>query len=127
MMAAGNGCSYDYVRLSRVTMEQHLKSGQQKHEQGHAFLAAQLPDSLDQLFRKHEALGRSAIGLHGRAWSIRRQLQQWRRSLELLAPVTQLPLQHLAPQPFSLPHREIRVLDWQFRKRRSFTATEGVI
>ena len=36
-------------------------------------------------------------------------------------------LQHLALQPFALPHREVRVLDRQLRQRRRFSVQESVV
>ena len=60
---------------------------------------------------------RPAHTLHRRSWSIRRQLQQRRRTCQLRAPVLQLFLQYFALQPFPLPHRIVAILHRQLRQR----------
>ena len=70
-----------------------------------------------QLHSQPHTLLRPAKTLHCRSRPLRRQLQQCRRSRQLLAPVLQLLLQHLAQQPLPLPHRIVRILHRQRRQR----------
>ena len=65
-----------------------------------------------------KALHAAAEGLFGRSRPVRRQRQQRRQLLQLLAPVRHLLLEHLALQPAPLPLRVVGVLDRQRRERR---------
>ena len=56
--------------------------------------------------------------LHRRARFVRRQLQHRQLASQLLPPVRQLLLQHLALQPLTLPHRIVCILYFQLRQRR---------
>ena len=56
--------------------------------------------------------------LHRWSRPVRRQLQQLGRTFQLLLPITDLLLQHLALQPFALPHRIVGILHRQLCQRR---------
>jgi hypothetical protein len=72
-------------------------------------------------------MARAIHGLHGRPRLIRRQFQDARSAAQLLPPVTELPFQSFALQPFALPTGIVRVLNRQVGQWRWFRFREGVV
>src|SRR5690349_17478425 len=63
----------------------------------------------------------AAISLRRRPRKISPQFEQRRSARELRLPIVQLPLEPFARQPFTLPIREVRVLNRELGQRRRFT------
>ncbi len=110
-------CSDRHVLLPGISTQQYAKPRQQRHEQCCAVVPAQSLEVLREPLGNTERLGRSSVRLLRRTQPVRRQLQHWRQTGELLAPVTQLPLQHFSLQPVPLPLCIVRVLDEQGSQR----------
>src|SRR5262249_22308578 len=108
---------HHHVHLPRVPAQQHLEPRQQRHEQRHPFTSAQRPQPLAHFPRQPHFVVRSPIPLHRPTHSIRRQLQDLRRTCKTLPPIPKLPLQHLSRQPLPLPARKVPVLDGQLFQR----------
>ncbi len=70
---------------------------------------------------------RSPVALHGRAWPVRRQVEDGRSPGELLPPVGKLLLQKLALQPLPLPVGKVRILDRQLRQRRGLPSRKRAV
>src|ERR1044072_4798327 len=94
LITAGDACAQHDIRLSRVPVNQRLKSCEQRHEQRRSFFSAQLPDCGAERGVKAEALARSNKALDSAARSIHRQLRQWRRTGQLFLPVCDLLFEH---------------------------------
>src|SRR6266545_7848745 len=106
-------------------MEQRLKGGQQRHEQGRVLALAQLLKRLAQTGRQDERFHRAAIRLHRRARSVGRQFQRWQPSIQLPFPPRQFAVEEL--EPFLLPDGEIGVLNGRLRQFRRLARAQTAI
>src|SRR5439155_17045226 len=105
------------VLLSGITREQSFEGGQHRHEGSHAVLVAEIFHSIGNFFGEWNGLIRTKEFADFRTGAIRRKLQEWRSSAQMLAPVTQLLFKYLTVQVISLPGRVIRVLNGKFWQR----------
>ena len=102
--------------LPAPARQQHLERRQQHHEQRRALAAApvaQRPASAPPAARSQQP--RAAIALHRRPRTVGRQAPAPPALPQLLLPVRELLLQHLALQPVALPQRIVRILHRQAR------------
>ncbi len=115
----------EQVLLSGMPAEQRRERGEEDHEQGGPFPAAERMEAGRQL-RAELGLAQPAAPAHH--WGPRpvdRQLQHGRRPRQALAPPAELRREHLAAQPHALPDREVRVLHRQRRERRGAARKGG--
>src|SRR5579872_1691218 len=101
--------------LPRISLQQRLEPRQRHHEQRRSFPLAQFLQSTVQLPAQHHHPLPTPVALLRRSHPVRRQLQHLHPT-QLLPPVLQLLLQHLALQPLPLPLRKISVLDRRLRQ-----------
>jgi hypothetical protein len=116
--ASGDGAAHDDVLDPAVLREQHLEGAQQRHVQRRPLAPPERLRALQQLGGEIHRNRLAPVRPHRRAGMVRRQLQQLRRSRELLRPVRELPIQDLALQLLALPHGVVRVLHRQLGERR---------
>src|SRR5215210_2937942 len=88
----GDGGADRDVRLSAIAREEELEGGEQSHEEGRSLPLAQLFQLFAQFSFQLKSLMCSAKCLDGRTGTISGQLQDRRRSAELLSPVGELSL-----------------------------------
>ena len=101
------------IGLAAIPVQQCLKGGQERHEDGHSFMAAERADVVEEPPRPREAVQGSARRQRRRTSPIGRKRDQRRRSRELLAPERELPFKHVSRQLFALPEGKVRVLEWR--------------
>ncbi len=116
--AVGDGRAHAHVVLPRVAGQHRLERRQQHHEGRRALAMCQHRHRIPQHPRPPEVAALALEPPHRRAWLVRGQLQRGRSTLKLASPERELSVQHVALQPLALPHRMIRVLKRQLRKRR---------
>src|SRR6201992_981979 len=104
--------------LPAQSPEQELKGCEQGHKERRTFPASYLLQRFAQRAWQPQRDGRAVKGFHRRTWIIRGQLQNGRRSRQLLSPVRELPLQHFSLKPLPLPHSIVSILTPQRLKRR---------
>ncbi|MNJ47615.1 hypothetical protein D3C77_427770 [compost metagenome] len=124
-VAVGHRHADTDVSLAAVAMQQHLKRGQQQHEQADALPLCQLAQLAGQR-RRHRDLQAGAAIAHGRrAWMVARQFKHILGRAQLALPVAQLTLTLTRLHPLALPGREVGVLDRQGRLQRSLALRIG--
>src|ERR1051326_3667606 len=69
----------------------------------------------------------SAIALHGWSRPVSRQVQNSRRSRQMLTPVSHLLIQHRARKLLSLPCRVVCVLNWQLFQGRCLSLLKSTV
>jgi hypothetical protein len=125
-IAVGDGGADGNIALPRVALEQRLEGGEESHEQGGAPATAELPQPLRQVGRNdHEALAAGRLR-EDRPGPVGGPVERG-DPRQPLAPVGELPLQDLAPQPPPLPGGEVGVLDGQRRQRRRRACGPGAV
>ena len=107
--------------------KQQLKSCEAGHEQRRAGIAAQLLQAIYQINGKRERFVCATKSLRRRSWFICRKLQHRGRAGELLFPIRNQLIEHVALQPFALPHGIVAILNWQRWKRRRLFIREGFV
>ncbi len=112
-VAVGDVGADDEVLLSRVAGQDDLESGDQRHEERGALLAAHCVERVDQLTREHPFDPCALEALHQRTRKVRGELQLQRRSGQIRAPPVELGVERLALEPLALPDGEVGVLDGQ--------------
>ena len=105
---AGDRRADDDVTLPAGMREEHVEPGEQHHEEGHPFAAAEIGDRAGELAGPGHLVPRTAERLRRGTWPVRRQLQG-RHAGELFGPVAQLRLQLPTLQPGALPARVVDV------------------
>jgi hypothetical protein len=110
-VAAGDGGSHGHVVPVGEPAEQGLESDEQHHEGGRSLPPGEGLDPLPE--RRGEGNGEapSTAALDRRTRAVGGQVQHGGRSGQMAPPETELPLQHLSPQPLPLPDGEVGVLD----------------
>src|SRR5882672_7269052 len=99
-------------------MQQGLKRGQQRHEQGGAFAAAQDPERTRERRRQPERLYRPPRARRRRPPAVDREVEPREGTGKLLLPVREMNVQDLVLEPTPLPGRVVDVLDRELGKRR---------
>ncbi|MND96228.1 hypothetical protein D3C80_885120 [compost metagenome] len=115
------------VGLATVAVQQHRQGRGHGHEQGQAIFCIEVAYPGRQLVAQVEAVQLAAMALHGRAWSIARQLQQRVLAAQLRSPVVQLALALAGFQPLALPHAVVQVLHRQRWQRRLTVIDKGFV
>src|SRR5215213_6899592 len=115
---AGYGSADAEVAFACVTVQQCLKRREQQHEKGDALAVRERLERFGKLLREAEGLTRASPRVRQRTWPVRKQVEYWRAAFNLSLPIFELLFEHFALQPFSLPVREVRVLNCKLWKRR---------
>ncbi len=127
-VAAGDRGADDEVGLAGVAGEQGLEAGEQDHERGGPFPAAEVPQAGGQL--RGDADHGGGPPPRSPSWPRRGQLQRRRRrrdTAQTLPPPGELRLQHAAAHPVALPAGKVGVLHHQRRQERGPSRQEGGI
>src|SRR5437879_430998 len=108
-------------------MQQGVKRGQQRHEQGGAFAAAQCPERMRERRGQQERLYRPPRARRRRPPVVDREVEPRGAGGKLLLPVREMSIQDLALEPTPLPGRVVHGLDRKLGKRRRRSAREGLV
>src|SRR5205823_6766827 len=108
------------VTLVRVACEQQLERAEERHEKRGAALAAEAAEQRGGVVGDGERMAGAAMSLHGWMWMVGRKLQHGGRAIELLLPVRELPVEHVALQPVPLPCGKVGVVDRERLERAPF-------
>ena len=87
VVAGRGGAADDDVVLPRIAVQQRLERREQGHVQGHPFSPAQRLELIGQALGQREWFHRATERLHGRSWTVGRQLEHGEASGKLLLPV----------------------------------------
>ena len=125
--AVGDGGAHHHVLLPGVAPQEGLPGGKERHERRGALALPERAQRPRRLRGDVEAPARRRRARPAAARAVGGELQQRRDAVQLLAPVAQLRLQHLAREPLPLPGGEVRVLHRQLGERRILAARVGLV
>src|SRR5581483_1572701 len=123
----GGWRAHQYVVLAAVARQQHIEGRQQGHEEGDAFVPAQLFERRNERGIDAKALGGSAEGLHRRTRPVGWQTERSCGPGELLAPVGDLLCERLLLRPFTLPESIVGILQRQLGQGRHLFLAESFV
>src|SRR5208282_5966113 len=115
------------VFASRVAIKQRVQRGGKEGEQAELFPSTAITQSLHQRRSNLEAFSGASIGNSGRTRPVRRQLQEFGRSTQVLFPVCQIIGETSLGHLLLLPGGIISILDWQRRQVQSLAAYERTV
>src|SRR5205807_9987634 len=104
-----------------------LRGREQGHVRGHPFSPAQRLSLIDQALGPREWLHRATERLHGRSWTVGRQLEHGEASGKLLLPVRHVLRKNVSLQPLPLPIGIVGILDGHLWEANRVAATERLM
>ncbi|MNW66057.1 hypothetical protein D3C74_444940 [compost metagenome] len=113
MCPSRDWCADDNILLARILLQQDRIRRKQYHVQRRPIFPRDPLQALTLLSIHTELQCMTVILLHGRSRIVRRQLQHWQLTAELLQPVGSLLVQTLALRFRLLPYRIILILNPQ--------------
>ena len=125
--AIGDRRADHHVVLPGEALEQGREGGQERHEQGDLAALAETGEPRREVGRERERQGLAAVAAHLGPRPVGGQIEHRGGAGEPPLPVPELPVQHLAGQPPSLPDGEVGVLQRQLKEGRWPAGREGRI